>query len=165
MKKPHKVYEACSGKGNFVLGLFDKFYHGLKEMYPDEIERCRIIMTKCIYYADLSPLNVFITTELMKCHVQSYCGESPDYDFNYYVGDTLKFDCKKKWVIDGFNAVIGNPPYNAGGRVGSGNTIWQHFTKIALNEWLLPNGYLSFVHPPGWRKPNTPRGKFYGLMN
>ena len=113
-KKPHKVYEACSGKGNFVLGLFDKFYHGLKEMYPDEIERCRIIMTKCIYYADLSPLNVFITTELMKCHVQSDCGESPDYDFNYYVGDTLKFDCKKKWVIDGFNAVIGNPPYNAG---------------------------------------------------
>jgi hypothetical protein len=69
-----------------------------------------------------------------------------------------------KWVgIDGFDAVVGNPPYNCSGNVGTGNTIWQHFTTKALNEWLVHNGVLCFVHPPGWRKPNTTKGKFFGL--
>ena len=30
---------------------------------------------------------------------------------------------------------------------------------------MKKNGYLLYVHPPGWRKPNTKRGKFYGLYN
>ena len=44
-KTPQKVFEPCCGKGNFVLGIFDRFYKGLEEMYPDEIERCRIIIS------------------------------------------------------------------------------------------------------------------------
>ena len=67
--------------------------------------------------------------------------------------------------MDGFDGVIGNPPYNSSGSIGTGNTIWQHFTKQALTGWVTQNGYLSFVHPPGWRKPNTKKGKFYGLFN
>jgi hypothetical protein len=158
---PHQVFEPCCGKGNFVLAMFDNFYHGLKNMYPDEIERCHIIMTECIYYADLTELNVFITTELLKCHIQSYCGlDELDYKFNSYVGDTLKFDFRSHWNIEGFNRIIGNPPYNSSGATATGNTIWQDFTRKALNDWLCPSGQLLFVHPPGWRKPNTDRGKF-----
>ena len=91
-KKPHKVFEPCCGKGNFVLGIFDRFYKGLEKMYPDEIERCRVIMIDCIYYADLTALNVFITTtEIMKCHIQSYCGlDDLDFEFNNFTGDTLE---------------------------------------------------------------------------
>ena len=163
-KKPQKVFEPCCGKGNFVLGIFDKFYKGLEEMYPDKIERCEVIMTVCIHYADITALNVFITTEVMKCHIQSHCGlDVLDYEFNNYTGDTLELNINEKWAIDGFDSVIGNPPYNSSGNTATGNTIWQHFTKKALNEWLIQNGYLLFVHPPGWRKPNTKRGKFYGL--
>ena len=163
---PNKVFEPCCGKGNFVLGIFDRFYKGLEAKYPDNIERCRIIMTQCIYYADLTTLNVFITTELLKCHVQSYCGlDELDYSFNAYTGDTLKIDIKKTWNISGFDAVIGNPPYNSSGDTSTGNTIWQDFTKKSLNAWLVPNGYLLFVHPPGWRKPNTDRGKFTKLFD
>ena len=165
-KTPHMVFEPCCGKGNFVLGIFDRFYEGLEEMYPDEIERCRVIMTECIYYADLTALNVFITTEIMKCHVQSYCGlDELDFEFNNYSGDTLELNIEDKWNINGFDMICGNPPYNSSGDTATGNTIWQDFTKKALNEWLLPNGYLLFVHPPGWRKPNTEKGKFYGLYN
>jgi hypothetical protein len=72
--EPRKVFEPCCGKGNFVLGIFDRFYKGLEVLYPDSEERCRVIMTECIYYVDLTALNVFITTEILKCHVQSYCG-------------------------------------------------------------------------------------------
>ena len=160
-QNPRKVFEPCCGKGNFVLGIFDRFYKGLEEMYPDEIERCCVIMTECIYYADLTALNVFITTEIMKCHIQSYCSlEEFDFEFNNYTGNTLELNIEVKWSICGFEAVIGNPPYNSSGDTATGNTIWQDFTKKGLNEWLIPNGYLLFVHPPGWRKPNTERGKF-----
>ena len=165
-KKPQKVFEPCCGKGNFVLGIFDRFYKGLEEMYPDEIERCRVIMSECIYYADLTALNVFITTEIMKCHVQSYCGlDELDFEFNNYTGDTLELNIEDKWNINGFDIICGNPPYNSSGDTATGNTIWQDFTKKSLNEWLLPNGYLLFVHPPGWRKPNTERGKFTKMFD
>lgn len=165
-KKPKKVFEPCCGKGNFVLGIFDRFYEGLIDMYPDEYERCRVIMTECIYFADLTALNVFVTTEIMKCHVQSYCGlDVLDFEFNHHIGDTLTLNIKDKWNIDGFNAVSGNPPYNSSGNTATGNTIWQDFTKKALSEWLIPNGYLLFVHPPGWRKPNTKRGKFTKMFD
>ena len=163
-KTPKKVFEPCCGKGNFVLGIFDKFYNGLAEMYPDEIERCRVIITECIYYADITALNVFITTEILKCHIQSYCGiDEFDFEFNSYTGDTLELDIKTHFKIDGFHEVGGNPPYNSSGDTSTGNTVWQDFTKKSLNEWLLPGGYLLFVHPPGWRKPNTDQGKYYGL--
>lgn len=165
-KTPKKVIEPCCGKGNFVLGIFDRFYKGLEELYPDEIERCHIIMTECIYYADLTALNVFITTEIMKCHVQSYCGlDEFDFEFNNYTGDTLELNIEDKWNINGFNAVIGNPPYNSSGDTATGNTIWQEFTKKSINEWLITNGHLLFVHPPGWRKPNTERGKFTKMFD
>ena len=165
-KKPQKVFEPCCGKGNFILGIFDRFYGALEPMYPDSEERCRVIMTECIYYADLTALNVFITTEIMKCHVQSYCGlDELDYIFNHYTGDTLELNIQDRWNIDGFNSIIGNPPYNSSGDTATGNTIWQNFTKKSLNEWLVPNSYLLFVHPPGWRKPNTERGKFTKMFD
>ena len=63
---PKKVFEPCCGKGNFVLGIFDKFYNGLKESIPDDMERCRVIMKDCLYYGDLTTMNVFITTEILK---------------------------------------------------------------------------------------------------
>jgi type I restriction-modification system DNA methylase subunit len=111
---PKKVFEPCCGKGNFVLGIFDKFYEGLKEIIINEIERCKIIIRECIYYADISKLNIFITTELLKCHIQRYCGlDEFDFDFNNYTGDTLELNIEEKWGLDGFDAVIGNPPYQA----------------------------------------------------
>lgn len=168
-KKRHKVLEPCCGKGNFVLGIFDKFYKGLEEMYPDEIERCCVIMSECIYYADLTTLNVFITTELMKCHVQSYCGlDELDFEFNYYTGDTLKLNIEDEWNNIGFDAVIGNPPYNNSqnnvGKKGGGDMLWNKFVEKSLNKLLLPNGYLLYVHPSGWRKPDSSLSKFNGLF-
>lgn len=156
-KKPQKVFEPCCGKGNFVLGIFDKFYEGLREMYPDEMERCCVIMTDCIYYADLTALNVFITTEIMKCEVQSRCGlEELDYEFNCYVGDTLKLNVYSIWKINNFDAVIGNPPYQPPSNDKKGGTsIWNEFVSLSLSKLLKEGGYLVFVHPALWRKPDN----------
>jgi hypothetical protein len=159
-----KVGELCCGKGNFVLAIFDKFYEGLKTTYPDNFERCKIISTKCLYFTDINPLDIFITKSILKCHIQSYCGKCEiNYKFNCDVLDTLKTDIKNKFNIKGFNAIIGNPPYNSPGKTGTGNTIWQFFTKKSIDEWLVNGGYLLYVHPPGWRKPNTTKSKFVGM--
>jgi len=166
---PHRVFEPCCGKGNFVLGIFDKFVHGLKDTYPDEIDRCRIIMSECIYYADLTALNVFITTELLKCHIQSYTGlDELDYKFNTHIGNTLVLDINEKWNIGGFHAIIGNPPYNDSqnnnGKKGGGDLLWNKFVEISQDKFLLPKGLLVFVHPPGWRKPDSANSKYSGLF-
>ena len=82
---PKNVLEPCCGKGNFLLGIFDKFYDGLKQKYINKIERCEVIITKCLYYADITETNVFITTEILTCHIRSYTGQDkPDYSFNSY---------------------------------------------------------------------------------
>jgi hypothetical protein len=66
-----------------------------------------------------------------------------------------------KEIIDGkrdlgqFNIVIGNPPYNNNtGNRGRGNILWDKFVELILDELLVDNGYLCFVHPSLWRKPN-----------
>lgn len=157
-KTPQKVFEPCCGKGNFVLCIFDRFYKGLEEMYPDEIERCCVIMTECIYYADLTALNVFITTEIMKCHVQSYCGlDELDFEFNNYTGNTLELKIKDKWNIDGFNAIIGNPPYQDANATGD-NKLYLDFIKYSLSV-LRKNDYLLFVTPTNIKNYITNKDK------
>ena len=146
-KTPKKVFEPCCGKGNFVLGIFDKFWLGLAESIPDEIERCRVIMTECIYYADLTALNVFITTEIMKCHVQSYCGLTVlDYEFNRFVGDTLKLDVTEQWgiPIEQF-ATIGNPPYSTDPSKPDTKPLYDKFILKYINC-----RFLLFVVPSRW---------------
>ena len=165
--KPQKVLEPCCGKGNFVLGIFDRFYNGMKRKYKGkEAELCKIIITECLYFIDIEDLNVFITKSLLICHCKMYAKDiiiDDTKDFNCIVENTLEVDIDEKWGIQGFDAIIGNPPYNSSGNTGTGNTIWQYFTKLSLDKWLLPDGYLVYVHPPGWRKPNTERGKFYRM--
>jgi type I restriction-modification system DNA methylase subunit len=135
-KYKNKTFEPCCGKGNFVIRIFEYYYNGLEELYPDIIERCKIIINECLYYADLTLLNVFITTEILKCEIQhrTNLDDLSDFKFNSYVGDTLKIDIKEIFNVDKFDAVIGNPPYNSSGNTATGNTIWQDFTKKALNE-------------------------------
>jgi site-specific DNA-methyltransferase (adenine-specific) len=146
-KTPNKVFEPCCGKGNFVLGIFDRFYQGLKEMYPDEIERCRVIMTECIYYADLTALNVFITTEIMKCHVQSYCGlDELDFEFNNYTGDTLELNIEDKWNIrleDIF--VVMNSPYSTDPSKPDTKPVYNKF----IEKYIVCKLLLS-VNPSRW---------------
>ena len=146
-KKPRKVFEPCCGKGNFVLGIFDRYFKGLETTYPDEIERSQVIMTECIYYADLTALNVFITTEIMKCHVQSYCGvEDLEYQFNSYIGDTLELNFEDRWNIPlTMVHTIGNPPYSSDPSKPDTKPLYNKF----INKYI-PCETLLFVVPSRW---------------
>jgi site-specific DNA-methyltransferase (adenine-specific) len=158
---PKKVFEPCCGKGNFVLGIFDKFYKGLKEQIPDETERCEVIMTECLYYADLTTMNVFITTEILKCHIQSYTGlDELDYKFNSYVGDTLDPKVEEHFTVNRFDAVIGNPPYSTDPSRNDTKPLYDKFTEQYIDYGKL----LLFVVPSRWFVGGKGLNKFREFM-
>ena len=146
-KTPKKVFEPCCGKGNFVLGIVKKFDEGLKELYPDKEERARIIMTECIYYADITALNVFITTELLRCEFESICGiDELDFEFNNYTGDTLELNIEDKWNIHLEDvSIIGNPPYSTDPSKSDTKPLYDKFIEKYIGGKLL-----LFVVPSRW---------------
>lgn len=75
---------------------------------------------------------------------------------NLYHEDSLEKEFKMK-----FDVVIGNPPYQkiqeAKGKRGGGETLWDKFVIKSLNDVVKENGYLCFIHPTLWRKPQSER--------
>ena len=138
-----KIFEPCCGKGGFVMDIFNRLK--ATGLYDD-----RTIIEEMIYFADINPFNVYITTLLLD--------PEGKYKVNAFVGDTLqmKFDFK-------FDAVIGNPPYNdASGNKGSGHNIWTKFVDIACADWVCEKGLLVYVHPAGWRQVGN---KYFELLS
>jgi hypothetical protein len=116
-----------------------------------------MIVMRNLYYADITTLNVFITTEILKCHLEKYCEEVLEFSFNKYIGNTLELNINQTFQVDGFDLVIGNPPYNdKSGNKGKGHTLWTVFIDRSLDKWLVENGYLCFVNPSLWRQINHP---------
>ena len=140
-----KVFEPCAGKGGFIVDIIDRFMNGLEKTIPDEKERYRTIVEECLYFSDINSTNIFIC----KLLIDPY----NEYKLNYNEGNTLELDIKEKWVLDGFDAVIGNPPYQLQVGPRKSQPIWNLFTKKYLDN-LSENGYLLFVHPSGWRSPD-----------
>ena len=154
-KQKNKTFEPCCGKGNFVLAIFEKLFDGLSDI-SDEVERCRIIIEECLYFADLDPVNVYITKELLMCHAIYKLGEDTWSDwgkvlqicnFNYKckVGNTLELDINKEWGINGFDAIIGNPPYEKYKETGD-NKLYLEFFKKSI-EMINDHKYILYITP------------------
>jgi hypothetical protein len=146
------VLEPCSGKGGFLVDIIDRFMVGLKTTIPNELERYKIIVEKCIFFGDVNPTNIFICKLLID--------PNNNYSLNYNQGNTLELDSGVEWGVDGFDAVIGNPPYQPpSNNKKGGKSIWGDFVKYSLGKCLKQNGLLLFVHPALWRKPGNSLGK------
>lgn len=91
--------------------------------------------------------NVNIAKEVLNynnCNI--ICCNSLEYNFNNEL----------------FDIIITNPPYNFGTKQ-RGCDVYHKFIKKYI-ELLKPNGYLIFLTPPNWRKPNKKRSRCYGLV-
>jgi hypothetical protein len=121
------VFEPTCGKGVFIYLAYNKFK---KAGIPREK-----IIKECIYYADINYMNVWMCRFLLD--PQDEYSLSTDM-LNLHIGDTLNLDVKKKWGIDKFRVIIGNPPYTG--------TLWKKFTLFAWNLCYI----VVFVIPSAW---------------
>lgn len=137
-KKSRKVFEPCSGKGGFLIDIVDRFMEGLKDKIPDDKMRYKHIVEECLYFSDINATNIFVNKLLLD--------PNNKYKLNYNEGNTLELDIKEKWGLEGFDAVIGNPPYEICGASGD-NKGYLLFTKFSIN--IIKKGYyLLFITPP-----------------
>jgi len=145
------VFEPCCGKGGFIIDIIDRFMTGLAEVISDPKQRYKTIVEECLYFSDINPTNIFICKLLIDFN--------NEYKLNYNEGNTLELNITEKWGIDGFDAIIGNPPYNDDNRVvGRGHRLWHKFVYKSLKFWLCKKGLLLYVHPRGWRQPDNEVG-------
>ena len=103
-----------------------------------------------LYMSELNKKNVFICNQLFNINNQ--------YKLNLYEGNSFELNTENIWGIKKFDVVMGNPPYNKpknGALKGGygGRSLWDLFVVKSLNEWVIEKGYLVFIHPPSWRKP------------
>ena len=133
-KNPNsKFLDPCAGTGTFGVVL-----HDILLKYHDS----KWIFEKMIFMVDTSRVN---------CDLLKKLGFVNVYNEDFL---NLKLDMK-------FDVIVGNPPYNndqkAEGKRGGGSTLWDKFVIKVLNSFLKENGYLVFVHPTLWRKPQSER--------
>ena len=95
-------FDPASGIGNFQVIAYQKLMKGLGNVIKDEEKRRKHIMEKMIYVSELNKKNV-------EAYKKIFCGDG--YALNINQGDTLELDIKDKWGVDGFDVVMGNPPY------------------------------------------------------
>jgi hypothetical protein len=144
--------------GNFQIAVYLRLQEGLKEEIINEKERKKHILENMLYMCELNKKNVLVCKQIFDIN--------NEYKLNIYQGNSLEMDYNKEFKINQFDIIIGNPPYNKND-IGTGNMIWHLFVEISLELLLKKNGYLVFVHPSLWRKPQSNRTKmkkFFKLM-
>jgi hypothetical protein len=149
---PKKVFEPCSGKGGFVIDIVHRFMEGMKETIVDEKERYKIIVEECLYFSDINPTNIFICKLLLDPY--------SEYSLKYNEGDTLELDIREKWDIEGFDAVIGNPPYSTNPSNPDNKPIYNKFIEKYIDNCVL----MLFVVPSRWFVGGKGLDKFREFM-
>jgi hypothetical protein len=150
-----KWFDPAVGVGNFMIFVYYRLTNGLRDKIKNSLKRKAHIIKNMLYMSELNPVNI------------QECKKLFGNELNVYEGDTLKMDTFKEFGIKQFDIIVGNPPFNnsqnAIGKQGGGDSLWNKFVIKSLNIWLNQSGYLVYVHPSGWRKPDSEKSKTHGL--
>lgn len=142
-----KWLDPANGIGNFPVVAFYRLNEGLSAVIPNEKARKKHIIENMLYMAEFQSSNSRVARNIFSKLCE---GCEP----NIWTTDSLELtpaSLKAHGWPEAFDVIMGNPPYNAGGILKGGGTLWPKFMKHAFNL-VAPNGYTTFVHPPGWRK-------------
>lgn len=145
-----KWLDPCNGAGTFSFIVISKLMFGLKDAFPDEEERYKHIVENMIYSCELQSRNVCLWL----------CGVDPkgQYKTNSYWGSYLDegFDkhAREVWGIEGFDFILGNPPYQDMSK--SQVKLWPIFINKSISM-LKPCGSLLMLFPSVWI--NRPGGQ------
>lgn len=168
-----KWLDPANGIGNFPIKVFLGLYEGLRDIFPDDDERSKHIIEKMLYMVDINVKNNETAKNLFQilCPTATPNIEQIDNDNGFLADTQMVFNGA---AVDKFDIIMGNPPFNRGairtisetvksrsakvaavGDAKSESGFWFKFVKKALAGGLLkPNGYLLFIHPITWFKPD-----------
>jgi hypothetical protein len=179
-----KWLDPANGIGNFPIKAFvgqqsgphtyPGLMKGLERAIPNESKRCKHIVENMLYMVDINGKNNVIARRLFEklCPNAKPNIEKIDSKEGFLTSKPLVFNSK---TINKFDIIMGNPPFNRGAvRVAmvtnktrnersslgledtdSESGFWFKFVEKALAKGLLnPNGYLLFIHPITWFKPD-----------
>jgi len=151
--KDLKWLDPAVGIGNFPAAILNRLMKGLEEVIPDEDERRKHILEEMLYMGDISTKNLFLLYQLFDLN--------NEFKLNVFRGDFLGGGFDKQmveWGLEGFDLVVGNPPYND--KLSTGNALWGSFI-LNGNRILNNDGIILFVVPGRWVLPgyNIKKGK------
>ena len=153
-----KWLDPANGIGNFPMVVYFKLMKGLERWDTDDKKRSSHIIGNMLYMVEINPKNIKISKKIFGSKSNICCAD--------FLENSEK--CFRQFGVDKFDIIIGNPPFNASqeneGKKGGGDSLWDKFVINSL-ELLIRNGYLVFVHPSAWRKPESNNSKTTGLFN
>ena len=151
--------DPANGIGNFPVIVYYKLMSTLSSVIPDKDKRSKHIIENMLFMVELNPINVALCKKVFKML-------NEDATPNIIKGSFLDKSTLSK-LSDHIDIIIGNPPYQAiqisEGKRGGGDMLWDQFVIKSL-DILKSNGYLCFVHPAAWRKPESDHSKNKGLF-
>jgi hypothetical protein len=159
-----KWLDPAVGIGNFPASILDRLMTGLNSIIPNEDERRKHILEEMLFFCDISVKNLFLLYKLFDCN--------NEFKLNVYRGSFLteEFDkhMKEVWKLEGFDVVVGNPPYQdtnkGGGQQPQSHNLWSKFISNSISI-LNTDGYLSFITPDSWKSPSSKVLEMFKLYN
>jgi len=131
-----KWYDPAAGMGSFPVNVYYRLMKGLKKEFPDENKRKKHILENMLYMSEINKKNCYILGKLFN---------KKKFNLNIYCGDSLKLDISKKFQVEHFDIIMGNPPFQEKNKSGD-NKKYLEFTKLSL-EQLGNSKYLLFITP------------------
>jgi len=168
-----KWLDVGAGTGAFSCVVYSRLYVGLKGVISDHGERHNHIITKMLYMVENYPVHIVKLREIF--------GENANIiDKDFLSGEIAPHaiikNCKNvAWgqnPIPTFDFIIGNPPYNTGGKIKTptdknaskkedGVAAYVEFVKKSL-KMLRYGGFLNMIIPNIWMKPD--KAGLYNLL-
>ena len=150
-----KWLDPAAGRGYYMMCLFNILMKTLKTKIKDDTERKNHILNNMLYMVEYNIDNYDYLIE--------FFGEKPNIINNDFLETSYNFE---------FDIIIGNPPYNFQGlkkvptnntkqKKSDGITVWGDFIKHSVSL-LKDNGFLSFIVPSLWMKPD--KMKMYNFL-
>ena len=149
-KNPDKKWlDPSAGNGNFMAVVYYKLLESLSSFIPNLEKRKDHIIQNMLFMVELNGSNV-------KTLKKIFGKEANIIKANF-------LDQYEKWTThlgsSQFDIIVGNPPFQMSkkgkykGSVGR-KTLWDKFLDFIFNQNLLKSsGYLGFITPSNWRRP------------
>tara|TARA_R110000851_G_scaffold97844_1_gene211802 strand:- start:318 stop:1562 length:1245 start_codon:yes stop_codon:yes gene_type:complete len=162
---PNKTFlDPSMTNGMFYFLMVERLFDGLAEKIPDPCKRITHILTKQVWGYEMNEAPFEFVKKML--NKQFGIGSSINIEPNLCYNNILDEELNMK-----FDVVVMNPPYQDAPKSkknngsATGNTLWNKFVVNCINSWTSKDGYVCAVHPSGWRKPESERSKYKGMLN